>query len=87
MTLLLLAVLAPAPAQRLQQKLERGVVAVNRTGGRSVTSSGGQGTPLWHAFCRIGEWSHIEKRDLWLILQKIADGKIFKKKSPGYQKH
>ena len=30
-------------AQRLQQKLGRGVVAVNRTGGRSVTSSGGQG--------------------------------------------
>ena len=33
----------PMAAQRLQQKLERGVVAVNRTGGRSVTSSGGQG--------------------------------------------
>ena len=33
-----------AQAQRLQQKLERSVVAVNRTGGRSVTSSGGQGS-------------------------------------------
>ena len=44
---LLLIALALMPmttlAQRLQQKLERGVVAVNRTGGRSVTSSGGQG--------------------------------------------
>ena len=44
---LLLIILALLPlemnAQRLQQKLGRGVVAVNRTGGRSVTSSGGQG--------------------------------------------
>ena len=30
-------------AQRIQQPLGRGVVAVNRTGGRSVTSTGGQG--------------------------------------------
>ena len=30
-------------AQRLQQKLDRSVVCVNRTGGRSVTSAGGQG--------------------------------------------
>ena len=34
----------PAEAQRLQQKTGRGVVAVNRTGGRSVTSTGGQGS-------------------------------------------
>lgn len=32
-----------ATAQRMQQKTGRGVVAVNRTGGRSVTSAGGQG--------------------------------------------
>ena len=30
-------------AQRIQQKLGRGVVVTNRTGGRSVTSNGGQG--------------------------------------------
>lgn len=40
---LLLALPASATAQRLQQKTGRAVVAVNRTGGRSVTSSGGQG--------------------------------------------
>ena len=45
MSFLLLALLAaPASSQRLQQKLDRGVVAVNRTGGRSVTASGGQGS-------------------------------------------
>ena len=33
-----------SPAQRLQQPTSRGVVAVNRTGGRSVTSTGGQGS-------------------------------------------
>lgn len=31
-------------AQRIQQKLGRGVVAVNRTGGRGVTAEGGQGS-------------------------------------------
>lgn len=40
---LLLALPLSTVAQRLQQKMARGVVAVNRTGGRSVTSSGGQG--------------------------------------------
>ena len=34
----------PSFAQRLQQPTGRGVVAVNRTGGRSVTSTGGQGS-------------------------------------------
>jgi autotransporter-associated beta strand protein len=33
----------PTVAQRMQQKLSRGVVAVYRSGGRSVTSSGGTG--------------------------------------------
>ena len=33
----------PLSAQRLQQPLDRGVVAVYRSGGRSVTSSGGSG--------------------------------------------
>ena len=33
----------PVSAQRLQQPLDRGVVAVYRSGGRSVTSSGGTG--------------------------------------------
>ena len=41
---LLLAVPVTSTAQRLQQKTGRSVVAVNRTGGRSVTSSGGQGS-------------------------------------------
>lgn len=31
-----------------------------------------QGTALWHAFCRIGNWSHFEKRALWRSLQKIV---------------
>ena len=34
-----------------------------------------QGTSLWHASCRIGDWSHIiEKRVIWRYLQKIVDG-------------
>ena len=32
-----------------------------------------QGTALWHVACRIGNWSHIEKSDLWRFLQKTVD--------------
>jgi rhamnogalacturonan endolyase len=41
--LFVLLSVADAQAQRLQQKLDRGVVAVYRSGGRSVTASGGTG--------------------------------------------
>ena len=41
--LLLMILPITATAQRMQQKTGRSVVAVNRTGGRSVTSAGGQG--------------------------------------------
>ena len=41
--LLLVLCLLPVSAQRLHQPLDRGVVAVYRSGGRSVTSSGGTG--------------------------------------------
>ena len=34
-----------------------------------------QGTVLWHAVCRIGNWSHIEEGTLWKFLQKYVDGK------------
>lgn len=39
-----------------------------------------QGTPLWHAICRIGDWSHIEERALWHFLQELVDGNPFAKK-------
>jgi len=32
------------------------------------------GTPLWHAFCRMGIRSHIEDGALWRIIQKFVDG-------------
>ncbi len=35
------------------------------------------GTPMWHAFCRIGEWSHKEEGVLWHTLRKIVDTKLF----------
>ena len=43
------------------------------------------GTPLWHAFCRIGKWSHLEEGVVWHALQKIVDGKFFKKRLSGCQ--
>ena len=39
-----------------------------------------KGTLLWHVFCRIGSWSHIEKGVLWQILQKLVDGNFSVKK-------
>lgn len=36
-----------------------------------------QGAPLWHAFCRIGRWSHMETGSLWLFLQRLVDGTPF----------
>ena len=43
-TLLLVLFIHPASAQRLAQPFDRGVVAVYRSGGRSVTSAGGTGS-------------------------------------------
>lgn len=34
-----------------------------------------QGTPLWHAFCRMGKRSHRENGPVWHFLQRIVDGK------------
>lgn len=39
-----------------------------------------QGTPLWHAFCRFGSLSHIEKGVIWQFLQKLVDSNFFVKK-------
>lgn len=53
---LLIALPVISTAQRLQQKTGRSVVAVNRTGGRSVTSSGGQGSLItWRKLAEEAE--------------------------------
>ena len=33
------------------------------------------GTPLWHAFCRIGEKSNMEEAGIWIALRKMVDSK------------
>lgn len=33
-----------------------------------------QGTALWRASCRIGVKSHVEKKPIWQVIQKIVDG-------------
>ena len=35
-----------------------------------------QGTPLWHTFCRIGNWSHMEEGAVWRTMQKLVDGDL-----------
>lgn len=39
-----------------------------------------QGTPFWHAFCRLGMMSHKEDGIIWHALQKFVDEKWFIKK-------
>ena len=39
-----------------------------------------QGTPFWHAFCRIGLMSHKEEGSAWHFLQKMVDDNWFAKK-------
>lgn len=35
-----------------------------------------QGTSLWHTFCRIGNWSHMEEGAVWRTMQKLVDGDL-----------
>ncbi len=35
-----------------------------------------QGTPLWHALCRIGRLSHIEDGALWRALRRFVDRRL-----------
>lgn len=35
-----------------------------------------QGTPLWHAFCRIGRKSNVEKGKVWHAIQKLVDSPL-----------
>lgn len=40
-----------------------------------------QGTKLWHAFCRMGDWSHMEEGVVWRFLKDFVDGNPLVKKS------
>lgn len=35
-----------------------------------------QGTPLWHAFCRLGRKSNFEKGKVWNAIQKLVDSPL-----------
>lgn len=39
-----------------------------------------QGTKLWHAFCRMGDWSHMEEGVVWRFLKDFVDGNPLVKK-------
>ena len=34
------------------------------------------GTPIWHAFCKLGDWSHVEKGVVWKFIRKMMDSKV-----------
>ena len=39
-----------------------------------------QGTKLWHALCRMGDWSHMEEGGVWRFLKDFVDGNPLVKK-------
>ncbi len=39
-----------------------------------------QGTPFWHAFCRLGRRTQIKQKGAWSVLQKLVDTLWFVKK-------
>jgi UDP-N-acetylmuramyl pentapeptide phosphotransferase/UDP-N-acetylglucosamine-1-phosphate transferase len=39
-----------------------------------------QGTPFWHASCRLGRRTHIKEKRMWIMLRKFVDENWFVKK-------
>lgn len=35
-----------------------------------------QGTPIWHAFCYVGGWTHRENKRFWKVMKHFVDGPL-----------
>ena len=47
---------------------------VQQNGGPEDEEGYPQGTVLWHAMCKVGNWTHREKKRSWRVLREIMDG-------------
>ena len=47
---------------------------LQQNGGRIDAEGYPEGSRLWHAMCRLGDWTHREDRRLWQVLRDIVDG-------------
>ena len=39
-----------------------------------------QGTALWHDMCKVGNWTHREKKRSWRIMRILIDGQLMRRK-------
>lgn len=49
---------------------------VQQNGGPKDAEGYPQGTRIWHAFCRFGNWTHREKKLFWIKLRLLMDGPL-----------
>ena len=53
-------------------------VRLQQYGGKPDEDGYPTGTPLWHALCKIGKWTHREDKFYWQAMQRFADGFMLK---------
>lgn len=49
---------------------------VQQNGGPVDKEGYPQGTVLWHAMCKVGNWTHREKKRSWAIMRNLMDGPL-----------
>lgn len=54
------------------------VMKMQQNGGALDEEGQPSGTWLWHAACRVGEFSHFEKGKVWKMMTKIMDYRLFR---------
>ena len=49
---------------------------MQQNGGLADEEGYPQGTTLWHLMCKVGNWTHREKKRTWRVLKDIVDGPL-----------
>lgn len=52
------------------------LMKVQQNGGPVDEEGYPQGTKLWHAMCKVGNWTHREQKRSWQVLRDMMDGSI-----------
>ena len=47
---------------------------VQQNGGHVDEEGYPEGSPLWYAMCKVGNWTHREKKRSWAIMRELMDG-------------
>lgn len=49
---------------------------VQQNGGHVDEEGYPEGSPLWYAMCKVGNWTHREKKRSWAIMRELMDGPL-----------